>query len=56
MLSPSTLALAVAAALVVFGCDELRRGPADPKPPKAVVTAPSTATTAGPLALPAMRD
>jgi hypothetical protein len=56
MQSPSTLALAVAAALAVFGCDELRRGPADPKPPKAVVTAPSAATTASRLVLPAVHD
>ena len=37
--SLSLFALAVAAALTLFGCEEMERGPSSPEPPKTAASA-----------------
>ena len=37
--SLSPLTLAVAAALTLFGCEEMERGPSSPEPPKTAASA-----------------
>ena len=39
MPSLSLLAVAVAAALTLFGCEEMERGPSSPEPPKTAASA-----------------